>query len=135
MWTADGLDLDRYLVPRYPIPLPLARGLLLGALLLLQYFLPDVRHLPDPSDRQALEDLRAAIRETGSNWFDLPVDSYRPRELHDLATAIIDSGLEVEWGAEVLLDPAFKDERHGRPGQVRLPHPALSAWRAPRSRP
>ena len=26
MWTCDGLDLEKYLVPRYPVPLPLSRG-------------------------------------------------------------------------------------------------------------
>jgi len=54
--------------------------------------------------------MRAAIVESGSNWFDFPVDSYRPKELHALALGIIEAGLEVEWGAEVLLDPGFKDD-------------------------
>ncbi len=110
MWTSDGLHLDRYLVPRYPIPLPLARGCYWGRCSYCNISCQtSATYRTRPVD-QAIEDMRTAIQETGSNWFDLPVDSYRPRDLHALANAIIDAGLEVEWGAEVLLDPAFTDE-------------------------
>ncbi|RKX34015.1 MAG: hypothetical protein DRP71_08430 [Verrucomicrobia bacterium] len=110
MWTADGLHLDRYLVPKYPIPLPLARGCYWGRCAYCNISCQTAATYRTRSVDQAIEDMRVAMRETGSNWFDLPVDSYRPRDLHALATAIIESGLDVEWGAEVLLDPGFRDD-------------------------
>lgn len=110
MWTSDGLDLDRYLVPRYPIPLPLARGCYWGRCSYCNISCQTAATYRTRPVDKAIEDMETAIRETGSNWFDLPVDSYRPRDLHALALAILDAGLQVEWGAEVLLDPAFTDE-------------------------
>jgi len=110
MWTSDGLHLDRYLVPRYPIPLPLARGCYWGRCSYCNISCQTAATYRTRPVDKSIEDMRVAMRETCSNWFDLPVDSYRPRDLHALAGAILKAGLEVEWGAEVLLDPAFKDE-------------------------
>jgi len=110
MWTADGLELDRYLVPRYPIPLPLSRGCYWGRCSFCNISCQTVATYRTRDVEKAVEDMRACVAETGSNWFDFPVDSYRPKELHALAKAIVASDLEVEWGAEVLLDPGFKDE-------------------------
>ncbi|MCA8922566.1 MAG: B12-binding domain-containing radical SAM protein [Planctomycetes bacterium] len=110
MWTLDGLQLDRYLVPQYPIPLPLSRGCYWGRCAFCNISCQTVATYRTRPVAKAIADMRAAIAETGSNWFDFPVDSYRPAELHELALAIIDAGLEVEWGAEVLLDAGFKDE-------------------------
>ena len=109
MWTVDGLDLERYLVPQYPIPLPLSRGCYWGRCGFCNISCQTVATYRTRAVDKALEDIRAAIAQTGSNWFDLPVDSFRPKELHALAKAIIAEGLEIEWGAEVLLDPGFKD--------------------------
>ncbi len=109
LWTSDGLQLEKYLVPKYPIPLPFSRGCYWGRCSFCNISCQTVATYRTRPVEMALEDMRHAIRETGSNWFDLPVDSFRPRELHELALGIIDSGLEVEWGAEVLLDPGFKD--------------------------
>lgn len=110
MWTLDGLSLERYLVPRYPIPLPLSRGCYWGRCSFCNISCQTVATYRTRPVAKAIEDMRIAIEQTGSNWFDLPVDSFRPKELHDLALAIIEAGLDVEWGAEVLLDPGFKDE-------------------------
>jgi radical SAM superfamily enzyme YgiQ (UPF0313 family) len=109
-WTSDGLHLDRYLVPRYPIPLPLARGCYWGRCSYCNISCQTNATYRTRPVAKSIEDMRTAMRETGSNWFDLPVDSYRPRDLHALAGAILETGLEVEWGAEVLLDPGFKDD-------------------------
>jgi anaerobic magnesium-protoporphyrin IX monomethyl ester cyclase len=109
MWTLDGLDLSKYLVPRYPIPLPLSRGCYWGRCSFCNISCQtDATYRTRPIEK-ALADMKAAIAQTGSNWFDFPVDSFRPKELHALAKAIIAEGLDVEWGAEVLLDPGFKD--------------------------
>lgn len=110
MWTLDGLELDKYLVPQYPIPLPLSRGCYWGRCAFCNISCQTVATYRTRPVAKAIADIKAAIAETGSNWFDFPVDSYRPAELHELALAIIDEGLEVEWGAEVLLDAGFKDE-------------------------
>ena len=109
LWTADGLDLEKYLVPKYPIPLPFSRGCYWGRCSFCNISCQTIATYRTRPVELALADMRHAISETGSNWFDLPVDSFRPRELHQLGLGIIESGLEVEWGAEVLLDPGFKD--------------------------
>ncbi|RMG06725.1 MAG: radical SAM protein [Planctomycetota bacterium] len=110
LWIADGLELDKYLVPKYPIPLPLSRGCYWGRCNYCNISCQTVALYRTRPPELALEDMRAAIAETGSNWFDFPVDSYRPKELHALARAVIDAGLDIEWGAEVLLDPGFLRE-------------------------
>jgi anaerobic magnesium-protoporphyrin IX monomethyl ester cyclase len=110
MWTLDGLQLDRYLVPQYPIPLPLSRGCYWGRCSFCNISCQTAATYRTRPIPKALEDMRIALEETGSNWFDFPVDSFRPKELHALARAIVEAGLEVEWGAEVLLDPGFKEE-------------------------
>ncbi|MBI2388334.1 MAG: radical SAM protein [Deltaproteobacteria bacterium] len=110
MWSADGLELDKYLVPKYPIPLPLSRGCYWGRCEYCNISSQTAASYRTRPTAMAIADMRAAIAETGSNWFDFPVDSFRPRELHELAKAILAEGLEVEWGAEVLLDPNFTDE-------------------------
>ena len=110
MWTSDGLELDRYLVPRYPIPLPLSRGCYWGRCSYCNISCQTLASYRTRPIEKAIEDMRTAMEQTGSNWFDLPVDSYRPQDLHNLALAILEAGLEVEWGAEVLLDPKFRDE-------------------------
>jgi anaerobic magnesium-protoporphyrin IX monomethyl ester cyclase len=109
LWIADGLELDRYLVPQYPIPLPLSRGCYWGRCSFCNISCQTGATYRTRPTELALEDMRSAIAETGSNWFDLPVDSYRPKELHELSKALIDSELDIKWGAEVLLDPGFKD--------------------------
>jgi radical SAM superfamily enzyme YgiQ (UPF0313 family) len=109
MWTIDGLDLSKYLVPRYPIPLPLSRGCYWGRCSFCNISCQTVATYRTRPVAKAIEDMKAAIAQTGSNWFDFPVDSFRPKELHALALGIIEAGLDVEWGAEVLLDPGFKD--------------------------
>lgn len=109
MWTIDGLDLSKYLVPRYPIPLPLSRGCYWGRCSFCNISCQTGASYRTRPVEKAIADMKAAIAQTGSNWFDFPVDSFRPKELHQLALGIIDAGLEVEWGAEVLLDPGFKD--------------------------
>lgn len=109
MWTLDGLDLSRYLVPRYPIPLPLSRGCYWGRCSFCNISCQTQASYRTRPVEMAIADIKAAIAQTGSNWFDFPVDSFRPKELHALAKAIVAEGLDIEWGAEVLLDPGFKD--------------------------
>lgn len=110
MWIADGLNLEQYLVPRYPIPLPLSRGCYWGRCSFCNISCQTVATYRTRAVDKALQDMQHAIAETGSNWFDFPVDSFRPKELRKLAQGIIASGIQVEWGAEVLLDPGFKDD-------------------------
>ena len=109
MWTGAGLDIDRYLVPRYPIPLPLSRGCYWGRCHYCNISSQTAATYCCRSVSKALEDIKSAIAETGSNWFDFAVDSFRPAQLWELSRAIIDEELSIDWGAEVLLDPAFKD--------------------------
>ncbi|MGE0710338.1 MAG: radical SAM protein [Planctomycetota bacterium] len=110
MWTLEGLELEQYLVPQYPIPLPLSRGCYWGRCAFCNISCQTVATYRTRPVAKAIEDIRIALEQTGSNWFDFPVDSFRPKELEVLARAIVDAGLKIEWGAEVLLDPGFKDE-------------------------
>ena len=110
MWTADGLALGSYLVPKYPIALPLSRGCYWGRCVFCNISSQTASRYRRRSVEKAVEDIRAAVLETGSNWFDFPVDSFKPKDLHALSRALLDAGVEIEWGAEVLLDPGFKDD-------------------------
>jgi radical SAM superfamily enzyme YgiQ (UPF0313 family) len=110
MWTSDGLELDQYLIPKYPIALPLSRGCHWGKCTFCNISSQTSSSYRRRSVDRAIGDIKATMQETGSNWFDFPVDSFRPRDLWELARAIIDEGLHIEWGAEVLLDGGFRDE-------------------------
>ena len=108
MWTADGLALGSYLVPKYPIALPLSRGCYWGRCVFCNISSQTASRYRKRSVEKAVEDIRAAVLETGSNWFDFPVDSFKPKDLHALSRALLDAGVEIEWGAEVLLDPGVQ---------------------------
>ncbi len=110
MWTGQGLELDRYLVPRYAVGLPLTRGCHWGRCAYCNISSQTAARYRRREAVQAVADLAAIVAETGSSWFDLPVDSYHPSDLGELARAILAAGLEVEWAAEVLLDPGFTEE-------------------------
>jgi len=109
-WIADGLELSRYLVPRYAIPLPLTRGCHWGRCRYCNISAQTSSSYRVRPIELALADIRAAMAETGSNWFDFPVDSFRPDHLHQLARALIDNKLEVRWAAEVLMDRGLTTE-------------------------
>ncbi|HQB43122.1 MAG TPA: radical SAM protein, partial [Polyangiaceae bacterium] len=110
MWIADGLRLDDYLVPQYPIALPLSRGCYWGRCVFCNISSQTSSSYRRRSVANAIADIKAAMAETGSRWFDFPVDSFRPKHLRELALAIVQEGLSIEWGAEVLLDRGFNDE-------------------------
>ncbi|MCU0693473.1 MAG: radical SAM protein, partial [Polyangiaceae bacterium] len=110
MWTSDGLDLDQYLVPKYPIALPLSRGCYWGRCAYCNISSQTSGSYRRRSVEKSIGDIKAAMREARSNWFDFPVDSFRPRELLELARAIVAEGLKIEWGAEVLLDAEFRGD-------------------------
>lgn len=110
MWVSDGLDLSRYLVPRYPVPLPLSRGCYWGRCVYCNISSQTASSYRVRSVERSIADMKAIIAETGTTWFDFPVDSFRPRELAALSEAILEHGIDVEWGAEVLLDRGFRDE-------------------------
>lgn len=110
MWTSAGLDLSAYLVPKYPIPLPLSRGCYWGRCVYCNISSQTSASYRVRPVELAIADIKAAILETGSNWFDFPVDSFRPRELLELCRAMKREGIEIEWGAEVILDRSFRDE-------------------------
>ncbi|HOU93060.1 MAG TPA: B12-binding domain-containing radical SAM protein, partial [Polyangiaceae bacterium] len=109
MWTGRGLELERYLVPRYAVGLPLTRGCHWGRCAYCNISSQTAARYRRREPAQAVADLGAIVAETGTSWFDFPVDSYHPRDLAELARAILAAGLEVEWAAEVLLDPGFTE--------------------------
>ena len=110
MWIADGLDLDRYLTPRYPVALPLSRGCYWGRCVFCNISSQATSNYRRRAVEKAVEDIRAVVQETGCRWFDFPVDSFRPKHLRELALALQGEGLSIEWGAEVLLDSGFRDD-------------------------
>ncbi|MBI5547459.1 MAG: hypothetical protein HY901_26555, partial [Deltaproteobacteria bacterium] len=109
-WVSDGLDLSRYLVPRYAIPLPLTRGCHWGRCHYCNISAQtSSAYRLRPLDL-ALSDIRQAMSQTGSNWFDFPVDSFRPDHLHRLAVELIEQRLQIRWAAEVLMHPGLTAE-------------------------
>jgi len=109
-WTAEGLDLSRYLVPRYAVPVPLTRGCHWGRCRYCNISSQTSSSYRVRPGGLAVQDLRAAMAETGSNWFDLPTDSFRPDHLHAFARAILEARLDIRWAAEVLLHPQLSTE-------------------------
>ena len=109
MWTAQGLELDRYLVPKYAVGLPLTRGCHWGRCVYCNISSQTSARYRRRDSAQAIADMRAIMAETQSNWFDFPVDSYRPRDLWELSRAILAADLRIEWAAEVLLDRGFTE--------------------------
>ncbi len=109
-WIADGLRLDRYLVPAYAMPVPLTRGCHWGRCSYCNISAQTASRYRVRPVELALADLRHAIAETGSTWFDFPVDSFRPDHLAQLARAIVAEGLSIRWAAEVLLDKGLTTE-------------------------
>jgi len=107
MWTSDGLDLSLYLTPRYPVGLPLSRGCYWGRCEYCNISSQASSKYRRRCVEKAVEDIRAIVGETGSRWFDFPVDSFRPKDLQQLGLGLLEAGIEIEWGAEVLLDPGF----------------------------
>jgi radical SAM superfamily enzyme YgiQ (UPF0313 family) len=59
---------------------------------------------------QAVEDLRAAVEETGARYVYLAVDVMSPAYLERLADAVIDAGLDIRWSAELRLEKVFSPQ-------------------------
>ncbi len=109
MWTMQGLELHRYLVPKYAVGLPLTRGCHWGRCVYCNISSQTSARYRRRGTAQAIADMRAIMAETESNWFDFPVDSYRARDLWELSRAILAADLRVEWAAEVLLERGFTE--------------------------
>jgi anaerobic magnesium-protoporphyrin IX monomethyl ester cyclase len=60
---------------------------------------------------QAVDDLRAAVAETGARFVYFAVDVMSPAYLDRLSDAILDAGLDIRWGAELRLEKIFSYER------------------------
>ncbi len=110
MMDMAGLALDSYLVPRYAIPLPAARGCHWHRCVFCNISNQARERYRSRRASLCLADIQASIGQTGTNWFDFPTDSFLPRDLQHLATALIDAGEDVRWAAEVLLDRRLTDE-------------------------
>jgi tRNA A37 methylthiotransferase MiaB len=113
-WIADGLDLSRYLVPRYAIPLPLTRGCHWGRCRYCNISAQTSSSYRARPIELAIADVRHAMVETGSDWFDLPTDSFRLDHLDHFARELVAQKLTVRWAAEVLMHPALTTEVIGR---------------------
>ncbi|MBK9383368.1 MAG: radical SAM protein [Planctomycetes bacterium] len=106
----DGIELDRYLVPKYSVALPATRGCYWGKCTFCNISNQARYRYRRRSNVRAVEDMQILKERYGTNWFDFAVDSYPPADLLRLSRAILEAGLEVEWGAEVLLDKGFTRE-------------------------
>ncbi|HOX38873.1 MAG TPA: radical SAM protein [Candidatus Brocadiia bacterium] len=105
MMTADGLNLESYLVPKYAVPLPIARGCHWRRCVFCNISNQAREHYRVRSAELAVRDARECVRQFGTNWFDFPTDSWLPRDMESFARGILESGMEIEWAAEVLLRP------------------------------
>lgn len=110
MVTSEGLDLGMYLTPKYAHGVPLTRGCHWGKCVYCNISSQTSCRYRTRSVELAVRDIAQVVKRTGSNWFDFPVDSFRPRDLLQLATAVLEANLDIRWGAEVLLDGGFRDD-------------------------
>lgn len=60
---------------------------------------------------QAISDLQAAVQESGARFVYFAVDVMSPAYLERLSDAIIDSDLDIRWGAELRMEKVFSRER------------------------
>lgn len=107
MLEMEGIHTGDYLVPKYPIALPLTRGCYWGKCTFCNISNQARMRYRRRSMPHAIEDIRTLIEVTGSNWFDFAVDSFPPADLRRLAQQVKEAGIEIEWAAEVLLDAGF----------------------------
>jgi len=107
----EGLDLGSYLVPRYAIPLPIARGCHWHRCVYCNISNQAREKYRSRDARLCLGDMRALMEQCGIEWFDFPTDSVLPADLERLAAALVDSQIKVRWAAEVLLDRGPTDGR------------------------
>ena len=60
---------------------------------------------------QAITDLQAAVQESGARFVYFAVDVMSPAYLERLSDAIIESGLDIRWAAELRMEKVFSRER------------------------
>jgi anaerobic magnesium-protoporphyrin IX monomethyl ester cyclase len=60
---------------------------------------------------QAIEDLQAAVQESGARFVYFAVDVMSPAYLERLSDAIIESGLKIRWAAELRMEKVFSREK------------------------
>jgi len=60
---------------------------------------------------QAVSDLQAAVQESGARFVYFAVDVMSPAYLDRLSDAIIESGLDIRWAAELRMEKVFSRER------------------------
>jgi anaerobic magnesium-protoporphyrin IX monomethyl ester cyclase len=60
---------------------------------------------------QAILDLQAAVQETSARFVYFAVDVMSPAYLERLSDAIIESDLDIRWGAELRMEKVFSRER------------------------
>ncbi len=105
----QGLKLGAYLVPRYAIPLPVARGCHWHKCVYCNISnQARERYRSRPADL-CVSDIEQLIDLSGTDWFDFPTDSVLPRDLERLARGLVERGVAIRWAAEVIPDQRLSD--------------------------
>jgi radical SAM superfamily enzyme YgiQ (UPF0313 family) len=110
MMLQQGLDLGSYLVPRYAIPLPVARGCHWHRCVYCNISNQARERYRAREAGLCVSDIEHLMEESGSDWFDFPTDSVLPRDLERLARGLIERGVAIRWAAEVIPDRRLSDE-------------------------
>jgi anaerobic magnesium-protoporphyrin IX monomethyl ester cyclase len=109
MMDMEGLPLGSYLVPRYAIPLPISRGCYWRQCVFCNISNQARERYRSREAGRCVADIQALVDRYRTRWFDFPTDSVRPGDLEHLANGLLEAKVDIEWAAEVLLDPRLTD--------------------------
>jgi anaerobic magnesium-protoporphyrin IX monomethyl ester cyclase len=110
MLLSEGLELGSYVVPRYAIPLPVARGCHYHKCVFCNISNQARETYRCRKASLCVSDIEALVHECGTEWFDFPTDSVLPKNLEQLARTLIEKGPKIRWAAEVFLDRRLTDD-------------------------
>jgi anaerobic magnesium-protoporphyrin IX monomethyl ester cyclase len=107
------LPLERYLLPRrnMPLPLRLSKGCNWRKCAFCRTRMSMIHQHQQPSPDYLFEQLRATMETTGNRIFFFTDDSASPQVMEDLSKKIIEADLRIKWVVNFRFDPRLTIER------------------------
>ena len=109
----DGLPLDRYLTPELVLPYDPTRGCYWGVCTFCHYGLAEVgtaKYRERPVDT-VLGHLEALKNKHGTRIFYFSQDVFSPRIASNIASGIVERGLDIKWGTDMRPERSLTAER------------------------
>jgi anaerobic magnesium-protoporphyrin IX monomethyl ester cyclase len=109
----DGLPLDRYLTPELVLPYDPTRGCYWGVCTFCHYGLAEVgtaKYRERPVDT-VLGHLEALKKQYGTRIFYFSQDVFSPRIASNIASGIVERGLDIKWGTDMRPERSLTAER------------------------